>query len=106
MDACLWCDAPLDRKPTGRPRRFCCDAHRKAFARARIPGGLDPLPAPAAIHLPPSEDRLAFIVCELQAHQRDCSSLARRLPPNLAWRSAHIADAIGHALDYTALGKD
>lgn len=28
------CGTTIKQKPMGRPRRFCCDAHRQAFARA------------------------------------------------------------------------
>ncbi|NLG65126.1 MAG: hypothetical protein GX537_05925 [Actinobacteria bacterium] len=31
---CAWCAAPLEQADTGRPREFCSDRHRRAYARA------------------------------------------------------------------------
>jgi hypothetical protein len=33
VEKCLHCEKPITRAARGRPQRFCCDAHRKAYSR-------------------------------------------------------------------------
>jgi hypothetical protein len=31
-ETCLHCEKPITKPTRGDPQRFCCDAHRKAYA--------------------------------------------------------------------------
>jgi hypothetical protein len=114
VDCCEYCGEPLPpRAATGRRRRFCCDAHRRASGRERRAAlGVAPDPDDVSEALNPGEPVKAFLVG--QAASPDDQVLAavhetlllivayRRLGVEarrqFAWRCAGMAGAIEEAL--------
>lgn len=103
MDRCRRCGKPLEQKPTGRPRIWCSDACRKAYGRAFavIPPDLRPLPAPARVRKIGAHERLALVLSELEANQRELAVMTRELDDSLGWRADELAERIRTALDLT-----
>ena len=106
MDSCLWCRQPIEQKPRGRRRLYCCDACRKAHARAfpRLPAALRPAPDPGPLPKRSPEDRLALVLADLRASEAECRDLIPHIDSALAWRADNLARAIGEALDYCFKG--
>lgn len=78
---CRYCGLPLRQAKTGRPRQFCCDAHRRLWGelmRSLWPRQRPPFGEPA-FHSRDAERRLRALHAELRSTARSCYAVANEL---------------------------
>lgn len=99
---CAWCKAPIEQKPTGRPRRFCSEACKKRHQRAfpALPPDLKPLPEPDPLPRRSPEERFVVLASDLVLIETEAAELAPQLPAEMAWKAGHIADGIRKLVIY------
>ena len=112
------CEAPLCQNPvtqpkTGRRRRFCCPACRKAAFNLRHNEIVwEPLDNAVVAHVPeptptPNPDEaVAGALVEARTLAGTFRNLGRRARPQLAWRCTKTGEAIHTALDDYFEGVD
>jgi len=107
------CTHPVTQPKTGRRRRFCSPACRKAAFTLRhneivwepLPGSDVPLviePTPT----PNPDEAVAVAVLEARTLAGSFRNLGRRAQPPLAWRCTKTGEAIHSALDDYFKGVD
>jgi len=107
------CTTSVTQPKTGRRRRFCSPACRKASFNLRhneivwepLPGSDEPLviePTPT----PRPDDAVAGAIVEARTLAGTFSNLGRRARPQLAWRCTKTGEAIHSALDDYFEGAD
>jgi hypothetical protein len=100
------CQNPVTQPKTGRRRRFCSAACRKAaFSLRHNEIVWEPLDSAVVEHVPeptptPNPDEaVAAAIVEARTLAGTFRNLGRRARPQLAWRCTKIGEAIHSALD-------
>jgi hypothetical protein len=109
-----YCDKPVRQQKTGRPRRFCSDACRKAaynlrrseivwepMDAGRAESAVTPGPPPAR-----PDEAVASAILEARTIAGAFTHLGSHARPQLAWRCAKAGEAIHAALDDYFEGAD